>query len=302
MEDQFIRVNSISEIHKALGLAKPSNPLISVIDAANIQVKEEMVNTKIIYDFYVISFKNNSDGILYGRNSYDFAEGTMAFGAPGQVYTPVEIVGKGDMEGWIMYFHPDLILGTSLATNIYDYSFFNYEIFEALHLSEQEELVINATIHNIQNEYSQRIDNHSQSVLVSNLELLLNYCNRFYERQFNTRTTKNKDIVNAFDKQLREYINGKQYQGLGLPSIAFFAEKANLSQHYFSDLIKKETGQTPKDHINNSVIDQAKTLLLGTQDSISEIAYDLGFNYPHYFTRLFKSKTGMSPVKYRKLN
>ncbi len=296
------KVKSISELHNLLGFPKPKHPLISLIDASQIQVSEEDVDSKIIYDFYMVSLKDKSCGVEYGRNSFDFDEGVMVFSAPGQVYTPTKPIHIGEIQGWMLYFHPDLIRNTNLGEIISEFSFFNYDVIEALHLSEDEETIIDATINNIKSEYSQRIDNHSQRVIVSNLELLLNYCLRFYERQFNTRTNQNKDVISQFEKGLKRYFKTEQHLETGLPSIQHFADIAHLSQHYFSDLIKKETGRKPKDHINDFVIEKAKNLLLGTEQSISEIAYELGFNYPHYFTRLFKSKTGQTPVEYRNLN
>ena len=296
------KIQSISQLHSLLGIPKPKHPLISLIDASKIQVAEEEVNSKVIYGFYMISLKDKNCGVEYGRNSFDFDEGVMVFSAPGQVYSPVKPIARGEIQGWMLYFHPDLIRNTNLGNIIDEYSFFNYDVIEALHLSEDEEMTIGATIDNIKSEYSQRIDNHSQRVIVSNLELLLNYCLRFYERQFNTRTNQSKDVIIQFERELKKYFNMELQLELGLPSIQYFADLAHLSQHYFSDLIKKETGRKLKDHINDFVIEKAKNLLLGTENSVSEIAYDLGFNYPHYFTRLFKSRTGQTPVEYRNLN
>jgi len=296
------KIKSISALHSLLGFPKPKHPLISLIDASDIQVTEEEVGSKVIYDFYMVSLKDKSCGVEYGRNSFDFDEGVMVFSSPGQVYTPTKPILKGEIQGWILYFHPDLIRNTNLGSIIDEFSFFNYEVIEALHLSEDEESTIDTTIKNIKSEYSQRIDNHSQRVIVSNLELLFNYCLRFYERQFNTRTNHSKDVISQFEKELKSYFKTKKQLETGMPSIQYFAEIAHLSQHYFSDLIKKETGRKPKDHINDFVIEKAKNLLLGSEQSISEIAYELGFNYPHYFTRLFKSKIGYTPVEYRNLN
>lgn len=302
MSNDIFKIRSISHLHSLLGLPKPKHPLVSLIDVSEYQVNESDVNTKVVFELYSISLKDNSSGVEYGRNSFDFEEGIMVFAAPGQVYKPTKSIKKGDMQGWILFFHPDLIRNTNLGNQMDDYSFFNYEVYEALHLSEVEEKTINDTVTNIQEEYNQRVDRHSQRVIVSNIELLLNYCLRFYERQFNTRISQNKDVVVLFEKSLKEYFNSKVYLNSGLPSIGYFADKAHLSQHYFSDLIKKETGRTPKDHINDFVIEKAKSIILSTNNSISEIAYELGFNYPHYFTRLFKSKTGYTPIEYRNSN
>lgn len=302
MDQDIINIKSVSELHRFLGIEKPSHPLISIINASKIKITEKELQARISYDFYMISLKDKSCGVEYGRHSFDFDEGVLVFSAPGQVYTPTKIIQEGDIQGWMLFFHPDLIRNTHLGNQINDYSFFNYDVFEALHLSDEEERIINDGIGNIQKEYQQRIDNHSQRVIVSYLELLLNYCLRFYERQFNTRTSQSKDIVSQFEKSLNGYFQTNEPLESGLPTIQYFADKAHLSQHYFSDLLKKETGRSPKDHINDFVIEKAKNKILGTSLSISEIAYDLGFNYPHYFTRLFKSKTGLTPVEYRNLN
>ena len=302
MSHKVIRVKSISQLHSLFGFDKPKHPLISLIDVSQTHIPEEGVGMKIIYDVFMISLKDKSCGVEYGRNTLDFDEGVMSFSAPGQVYRATKAYQKGDIHGWMLYFHPDLIRNTHLGEHIDDYSFFNYDVYEALHLSEAEEETMNNCVTNIKLEYEQRIDNHSQRVIVSNIELLLNYCLRYYERQFNTRTSQNKDIVSQFEKELKTYFKKGLQLEKGLPSLQFFAEKAHLSQHYFSDLLKKETGRTPKDHVNDFVIEQAKNMLLRSENSISEIAYDLGFNYPHYFTRLFKSKTGHTPMEDRNLN
>jgi len=300
--EEHIRVSSISQLHEMMGFEKPKHPLISLIDASKISIPAEAIGAKLHQEMYMISLKDKSCGMDYGRNSFDFDEGLLVFSGPGQVYSPTQEVKPGDIEGWMLYVHPDLIRGTHLEGMMDDYSFFNYDVFEALHLSEEEEKRVNDCIGNIQTEYEERIDNHSQRVIISNLELLMNYCLRFYERQFNTRTNQSKGIVSTFTKELKAYFKELKTQEFGLPNIEYFSNQANLSQHYFSDLIKKETGRTPKDHINEYVVNKAKSMLLGTEKAVSEIAYDLGFNYPHYFTRLFKQKTGQTPVAYRNMN
>ena len=302
MPENIIRIESISQLHSILGIPKPKHPLVSLIDASKIRVEEGEVNAKIVYDFYMISLKDKSCGMEYGRKTFDFDEGVMVYSSPGQVYTPTRSLQQGEIQGWLLFFHPDLIRGTNLGNQIDDYSFFKYEVSEALHLSEEEEQTMNDVAGMIEKEYNQRIDNHSQRVIVSNIEVLLNYSLRFYERQFNTRVHQIKDIVALFESELTDYFRSKRHVESGLPTIQYFADKANLSTHYFSDLLKKETGRKPKDHINDFVVEKAKNLILGTEMNISEIAYDLGFNYPHYFTRLFKSKTGKTPVEYRTLN
>ncbi len=298
----FFTINSISRLHEVFNYPKPKHPLITWLDAADMEIHPEQVNMKVTSNFYMVSMKDKSCGLEYGRNSFDFEEGVVTFSAPGQVLKSTETIQKGKIQGWMLLFHPDLVRNTHLGSQMESYSFFNYDVVEALHVSEEEETTINATVGNIKSEYERRIDNHSQRVIVSNLELLLNYCLRFYERQFHTRSHQNKDVISQFERELQAYFKGGQHLESGLPSIHYFADRAHLSQHYFSDLIKKETGRKPKDHINDYVIEKAKHLLLSTEQSLSEVAYDLGFNYPHYFTRLFKSKTGLTPVEYRNSN
>jgi len=298
----IIKLSSISELHEILELPKPNHPLISLVDVSNVEIAEEKINTKVIYDFYMISMKDKSCGAEYGRNSFDFNEGVMIFTSPGQIYTFTKPFKKGEINGWMLFFHPDLIRQTLLNSKLDEYTFFNYDVIEALHLSNEEETIVNTTINQIKNEYQQRIDNHSNRVIVSNIELLLNYSLRFYERQFNTRIHQSKDVIVVFEKELKNYFNTKENLNKGIPSIRYFAELVHLSPHYFSDLVKKETGRTPTNHINDFIIDRAKNMLLEAEKSVSEIAYDLGFNYPHYFTRLFKSKTGKTPVEFRNFN
>lgn len=302
MSEGIIKIQSISQLHEALGFDKPRHPLISVIDVSKYKTPEEAIGQKVITDLYWIAMKDKSCGFEYGRNYYDFEEGVLMFTAPGQVITAGGDSNPTNNKGWMLFFHPDLIRNSGLGQEIENYSFFNYDVYEALHLSEEEENILTDIVKKMEQEYSQRIDNHTQRVLVSSLELLLSFSLRFYERQFNTRSTNNQDIVTQFEQALKQYFKVEQHLADGLPSIQFFADKAHLSQHYFSDLLKKETGRSAKDHINDFVIEKAKNLLLSTQSSVSEIAYDLGFNYPHYFTRLFKSKTGMTPVEYRAMS
>ncbi len=199
----------------------------------------------------------------------------------------------------MLFFHPDLIRNTEFGKRIDDYGFFSYDVHEALHLSEAEQHILNDCIKLIQSEIAERIDNHSQRVIASTLELLLNYSLRYYERQFNTRSAQNVDTVSKFESLLKAYYKEGKFAEQGAPSIEYFAEAIHLSPNYMSDLLKKEMGVPPKDYINQFIVDKAKTLLLSEPDSISQIAYNLGFNYPHYFSRLFKAKTGLTPNEYR---
>ena len=257
-----VHIHTIHELHSIMEMEPPKHPLISVIDASTLSLSSDQLDTKIILDFYMISLKDKSCGIEYGRNTFDFEEGVMVFSAPGQVYTATSAFQKGEIIGWLLYVHPDLFRGHELGNRIHDFSLFNYDVYEALHLSIDEENPINQTVKNIENEYSQRIDKHSQPVLISNLELLLNYSERFYDRQFNTRSNKSKGVVADFESALKQYFQQEKHLETGLPSIEYFSNRAALSQHYFSDLIKKETERSPKDHINDFVIEKAKNMLM----------------------------------------
>lgn len=302
MKNNIIRSRSIAELLKGMGMGKPTHPLIAIIDTAKMAYSEEYVGMKFSSDMYCIALKNAGCGIDYGRNHYDFGEGVLIFTAPGQVLTVAKAHGLGEMEGWMLYFHPDLIRNTTLGAKIDQYNFFNYEVHEALHLSEGEEVILTNLVNLIQHEMNERIDNHSQQVLVSNIELMLNYCVRFYERQFNTRSAQHSDVVSRVEMLLKNYYQHNDLLEAGQPTIQYLANECNLSPSYLSDLLAKETGRSARDHINDFLVDKAKHLLLGSADSISGIAYSLGFNYPHYFGRLFKQKTGKTPQEYRQSN
>lgn len=301
MSNEIIRIKSISQLHEMIGYDKPKHPLITVIEVAKVKFFEEIINVKLSTDFYYIGLKSSHCGMQYGRHHYDFEEGVLAFTAPKQIVTITSVSEIQNDGEWMLLFHPDLIRTTPLGENIEDYSFFSYETHEALHLSDKEKKILNDCIENIKAEYNERIDNHSQRVMVASLELMLNYCLRFYERQFNTRTAQNRDVVVEVEKLLKEYYKKGQLAEYGPPSIHYLADKINLSHNYLSDLLKKETGRSAKDHINDFLVEKAKVKLLNTEDSVSEIAYELGFNYPHYFSRLFKAKTGNTPQAYREL-
>ena len=228
----------------------------------------------------------------------------MIFTAPGQVtiFEGEFPTDSNTTEGWTLAFHPDLIRKSGLADKISHYSFFNYEVNEALHLSEDERLTIEDLLDKIIKEYSQNLDKHSQNLMISTIELLLDYCTRFYDRQFYTRTNLNSDIVSKFEKLLKKYYQSEKVHELGIPSVTYCAKELNLSGNYLSDLLKKETGKTAQEHIHLFIIDKAKNNLLNSTKSISIIGYDLGFEYPQHFSNLFKSKTGFSPSEYRNLN
>lgn len=302
MGKNIIHINSINQLLEGSGFGKATHPLIAIIDTANIVFGEEMQGLKISSDLYSIALKDASCGLDYGRKPYDFNEGVLFFSAPKQVFTVTKIQKLNEVKGWMIYFHPDLIRNTKLASKIDEYTFFNYEVNEALHLSEKEQSVLNNLVNLIDNEIHERIDSHSQKVLVSNIELILSYSFRFYERQFNTRSAQNTDIVSKVESLLKNYYKANELILSGQPTIEYLASQCHLSSNYLSDLLSKETGRSAKDHINDFLIEKAKNLLLSSTDSVSGIAYSLGFNYPHYFGRIFKKKTGKTPQEYRQMN
>jgi AraC-like DNA-binding protein len=302
MDKNIIHIKSISQLLEGSGFGKPTHPLIAIIDTANIAFGEEMLGLRLSSELYSIALKDASCGLDYGRKPYDFSEGVLFFSAPNQVFTVTKVQKLNEVKGWMLYFHPDLIRNTKLGAQIDDHTFFNYEINEALHLSEKEQSVLSNIINLIENEINERIDNHSQQVLVSNIELILSYSQRFYERQFNTRSAQNTDIVSKVELLLKNYYKTHELIETGQPTIEYLAGECNLSPNYLSDLLSKETGRSAKEHINDFLIEKAKHLLLSSTDSISGIAYSLGFNYPHYFGRLFKKKTGKTPQEFRQLN
>ncbi|SHJ24062.1 transcriptional regulator, AraC family [Aquimarina spongiae] len=289
-------------MHKLLGLGKPRHPAISLVQSKDVDWTLDLYDKNYIWDFYMIGFKYHDSSFLYGRKYYDFEEGTMVFTSPGQVIKSTNPPTKGFDEGWTLYFHPDFIQQSELGKKIKKYSFFSYASNEALHLSENEKTKISQCVNEIEQEYSQNIDTHSQTLIISNLELLLNYCNRFYDRQFYTRSNNQQDIVVKIEEFLTNYYNSEQARQNGIPTVKLCAEKVNLSQNYLSDLLKKETGKNTQEQIHFHLIEKAKNMLLNSNATVSEIAYDLGFDYPQYFGNLFKSKTGVSPNKYRTIN
>ncbi|GAB4417831.1 MAG: helix-turn-helix domain-containing protein [Bacteroidia bacterium] len=302
MKDEIFRVTSISQLCEIAGLSKPTHPLIHIVDVATWAIGPEQIGLRYSTDLYTIGLKDKHCGFMYGRRSYDFDEGVMMFVGPHQVSSLTQTQQPGEVQGWMLFFHPDLIRPTHLGTTIDKYSFFSYDVHEALHLSDQEQQTVTDIVQRMQDEVQGRIDHHSNSVIVSGLELLLNYSLRFYERQFNTRKAVNSDIVTQVDALLRQYYEAGRLAEAGAPGIQYLADSVHLSPHYLSDLLKKESGMSAKDYVNDFIVGKAKTLLRATDDSVSEIAYALGFNYPHYFSRLFRSRTGMTPKAYRTMN
>ena len=298
----IINIQSISDINNFVA-HKTKHPLVTVVDFGKMEELMEE-GTRISCDFYSIMFKNYcANNMRYGRQSYDFQEGSLVCIALKQVITmDAKIEKKDDMMGWGLFFHPDLLRGTSLSAKMKDYTFFSYETSEALHLSDKEKQNLYDCIQKIETELQENIDNHSQTLIVSNIELLLNYCQRYYGRQFITRKHSNSNIITQVEKLLTDYFSDAKLSEKGLPTVKYLSDNVHLSSNYLSDLLKKETGMNAQDHIHYYLIEEAKSLLQGTDKTIGELAFALGFEYPQYFSRLFKSKTGMTPLEYRNRN
>jgi AraC-like DNA-binding protein len=276
------------------------HPLVSVVDLSKAAPRQ---GSRMYFGFYTVFLKDVKCGDLqYGRHVYDYQEGTLVFLAPGQV---AGVNSNGETyqpKGYALVFHPDLIHGTALGRHIQDYTFFGYQSNEALHLSERERKIVLESFAKIQYELEQSIDKHSKRLIVSNIGLFLDYCIRFYDRQFITREKPHKGIVERFEELLNDYFQGEKPQTLGLPSVAYFAQELHLSASYFGDLIKKDTGKTAQEYIQWKMIDVAKERIFDESKSVSQIAYDLGFKYPQHFIRVFKQRVGHTPSEYRTLN
>lgn len=296
----FLEVKSISQMHKLLGLKPPEHPLISIFNWEDVQHQElsdKYRGVQAVLDFYTVSEKDfPCETLKYGRNIYDFSEGSMMFVGPGQVMSSSS---EAETTGWTLIFHPELIRHTKLAMKMSEYRFFQYNVHEALHLSEKEKSIISSLVEQIREEYVSNIDVFTKEVIVSQLELLFNYAQRFYSRQFITRTAQNSDFVAQFETELQRWFNSDQLFERGLPTVKQCAERIGMSPDYLSDMLKQETGKSAQEHIHYVLIDKAKNQLLSTSNTVSEIAYSLGFEYPQYFSKLFKKKTGMTPTQFR---
>jgi len=297
----FVHLQTIADLYNFFGLTKIHHPLVAVVDFSKVKYDHISEETTIAADFYTVMFKNyNSNTVKYGRKIVDFQDGSLICLAPNQVIEmDSDTEASGNMSGWGLCFHPDLIRATTLNDKMSDYSFFSYETSEALHLSEKEKQILDDCVLKIQSELQENIDVHSQTIIVSNIELLLNYCTRFYGRQFITRKSSNNAVVVQIEKLLKEYFKRSDITETGLPTVKYLAEQVHLSPSYLSDLLKKETGKNTQDHIHFYLIEEAKNILLSTNKSVGEIAYSLGFEYPQYFNKLFKQKTGKTPVEFR---
>lgn len=297
--NDIIHLHSISELGHLLG-DEVLHPLVHIIDFGRLGAYS-LPKVKIQCDFYVVMFKRNCPDILkWGRQPYDFQEGSLVCISPKQIidFEPSPEGAAGNSEGWTLFFHPDFIRNTTLASKMKEYTFFSYNETEALHLSEKERATLNDIIGKIETELSGNMDEYSPTLIVTSIELLLNYCMRYYGRQFITRKPFNKTVVAKAEDIIREYIDGDK----GFLSASILAQRLNLSPDYLSDLLRKEIGMNAKDFIHHHLIEEAKHRLLTTDQTVSEICYSLGFEYPQYFTRLFKSKTGQTPLEYRRSN
>lgn len=296
MEETVINIETVDQYNKLYGL-ETLHPLVSVIDLS--KATTWPTRFRMNYGVYSLFLKDAHCGdIRYGRQYYDYQEGTIVSFAPGQVVNVALTNGQKPTSHGLM-FHPDLIRGTSLGRNIKRYSFFSYQSNEALHLSEQEKKIVMDCFEKIRIELEHDIDNHSKRLIAMNIELLLDYCMRFYERQFITRSEVNKDFLVKFEQLLDEYFQDGHPQQEGLPTVKYFADKVCLSPNYFGDLVKKETGKTAQENIQNKIIDIAKEWIIGSHKTISEISYELGFQYSQHFNRLFKKAVGCTPNEYR---
>jgi AraC family transcriptional activator of pobA len=295
---QPVVFNSISELQRALGLPKPLHPLISLVDYSNITVETDELEKGMLFNFYKISYKKNFSGkVKYGQSHYDFDEGGLSFISPNQVITALE--GEADYGGYTLLIHPDFIRAYPLGKSIKNYGFFSYAVTEALYLSDKEKQVIFSLFKNIETELDSAIDQISQDVLVSQVELLLNYSKRYYNRQFITRKSASSELLVRFENLLADYFDTGKPLIDGLPKVDELAAALNVSAHYLSDMLRTLTGQNTKQHIHAKLIDKAKELLGASELSVVEIAYQLGFEHPQSFNRLFKTKTKISPLDFR---
>jgi AraC-like DNA-binding protein len=298
---QPYRIKTISEYHQIMGLPKPEHPLISVINLETVQPEYGNEQVNLVFDFYSISLKRNCNAkFRYGQQRYDFDEGVMFFMSPGQVFG-IEI-GKDAIikrTGWLLLVHPDFLWNTPLAKTIKKYEYFDYSVHEALFLSDKEETAIVGILQSIQQEYQSNIDKFSQDIIIAQLELLLVHADRFYHRQFITRKITNHKVLDRLEEILTDYFNSDDLVNKGLPTVQHIAESLNVSPNYLSELLKVLTGQSTQQHIHDKLIEKAKEKLSTTNLSVSEIAYELGFEHSQSFSKLFKSKSGMSPLKFR---
>lgn len=289
--------NSISELHRVLGLPKPLHPLISLVDNTQIAIDKNQLPSSFLLNFYKVSYKKGLSGkIKYGQSYYDFDEGGLVFTSPNQLLATTD---DTEYLGLTLLIHPDFIRNYALGKNIKNFGFFSYSVNEALHLSEREQSIIMSVFKNIDDELQSTIDDFSQDVIVTQIELLLNYSNRFYKRQFITRKAVSNDLLTKLEDLLSDYFINKTALVNGLLTVQYIAEHLNVSPHYLSDMLRSLTGQNAQQHIHNKLIEKAKEILSTSNLSVSEVAYQLGFEHPQSFNKLFKRKTNLSPLEFR---
>jgi AraC-like DNA-binding protein len=292
------KFESLSDLHRVLGLPKPLHPLISLVENKDNGIDVTKLPRSFVHSFYKISLKNNLTGkIKYGQGYYDFDEGGLLFKAPNQVSANGEI--NQDHSGFTVLFHPDFLAGYPLAKKIKQYGFFSYSVNEALHLSDKEKATVISVFKNMEEELNGIIDDFSQDVVISQIALLLNYSNRFYKRQFITRKAINNNLLQKLEEILDDHFNNEKLLKEGIPKVRFLADKLDMSPSYLSDMLRSLTGQNAQQHIHNKLIEKAKEKISTTNLTISEIAYELGFEHPSSFNKLFKSKTNLSPLEFR---
>ncbi|MGC4035980.1 MAG: helix-turn-helix transcriptional regulator [Chitinophagaceae bacterium] len=298
---QPLRIKTISQYHELMGLPKPEHPLISVVNMESVQREENNKSISFVFDFYSISLKRNFNAkIKYGQQQYDFDEGIMFFMSPGQVFGIENETGLPiKRSGWLLLIHPDFFWKTSLAKKIKQYDYFDYSVHEALFLSDKEETTIIGMMQSIAHEYRSNIDKFSQDIIIAQLELLLSYSERFYNRQFITRKKSNHQVLDRLEHLLTNYFNNEELTRKGLPTVQYIADSLNLSPGYLSGLLKVLTGQSTQQHIHDKLMDKAKEKLSTTTLTVSEIAYELGFEHPQSFSKFFKTKTNSSPLEFR---
>lgn len=300
MKNKIRNIETISDFHKIRGLSSPLHPLVSLIDYGSTKILPEHLGEQWHFSFYSIGVKRHVGTLRYGQKKYDFNEGLMSFIAPGQLLS-IEPNTKNNLKpsGWLLLIHPDFIWNTSLAKNLKHYDFFNYAINEALFMSKAEEDIIEGILQNIKQEIENNIDNFSQNIIIAQIELLLNYAERFYQRQFITRKKNNHEVLSQLEATLNTYFNKSNLIDTGLPTVQQVAETLNLSPNYLSNLLKNLTGQNTQQHIHEKLIEKAKEKLSTTNLSVSEIAFELGFEHSQSFSKLFKTKTNSSPLEFR---
>ena len=287
--------HSISDLHRVLGLPKPLHPLISLVDNTQIAIDKEQLPASFLLNFYKVSYKKGLRGkIRYGQSYYDFDEGGLVFTSPNQLLATTD---DTEYLGYTLLIHPDFIRNYSLGKSIKNFGFFSYSANESLHLSEKEKQTILSIFNNIEQELTSTIDDFSQDVMIAQIEVLLNYSNRFYKRQFLTRKAVNSDLVDKLENLLNDYFDNEKTDGL--PTVQHLADKLNLSPRYLSDMLRSLTGQNAQQHIHNRLIEKAKELLSTKDLSVAEVAYQLGFEHPQSFNKIFKRKTNLTPIEFK---